>query len=540
MNQNPSTHLPRHHRGFSYLAGATFAGAIALTALHAARSSTDQAPAPVSVQVDEHAVNRGTLESASYAGVAKRIAPSVVKITVTSHGHAQEMDNGQLQQMDPFFRQFFGQGFGQGQGQAPDQDQDQDRPRSRSRRPQLQPRGPEEQGLGSGVIISSDGYIVTNNHVVDGAESVKVTLGDGRELTAKVVGRDPLTDLAVVKIDAKGLSAITFAASAKVEVGDRVLAVGNPFGIGETVTSGIVSALGRNVGILEDVKGYEDFIQTDAAINPGNSGGALVDVDGRLIGVNTAILTRSGGFQGVGLAVPADLVRHVVNALVQNGKVVRGYLGISIQNLNPALAESFDTPIHGGALVTDVLPDSPAAKAGVHSGDVITKISGVSVTDADALKLAVSENAPGTPIEVQLLRDGTPKTLTATAGTMPGSRVAGDARNSTSGLANSDDNGVLNGVAVGDLDASARQQFDIRDARVHGAVITEVAPDSASARAGLEAGDVILEINHHAVTSADEAVKLSSDGTKKKTLLKLWSHGGMIYTVVDETTPGNS
>jgi serine protease Do len=524
MNELP-THSPRRHRGLTALAGVTFAGALALTALHAAHSSSDpdSSHASVAVQVDPHPVNRGTLESASYAGVAKRIAPSVVKITVVSHARAREIDPHQFQQMDPFFRQFFGPGF------SPDQGQGEGR--------RSQPHEPAEEGLGSGVIISPDGYIVTNNHVVDGADQVTVALDDGRELKAKVIGRDPQTDLAVVKVDAKDLPAITFAQSAKVEVGDRVLAVGNPFGIGETVTSGIVSAMGRNAGLGIE---YEDFIQTDAAINPGNSGGALVDVDGRLIGINTAILTRSGGFQGVGLAIPADLVRHVVNGLVQSGRVVRGYLGIRIQNLNPELAESFGSPIHGGALVSDVEPDSPAARAGVRSGDIITKVGGVSVTDADALKLAVSETAPGTKVDLDLLRDGAVKSVTAVTGTLPGRRVAGESTDSSSGTASTDDQGVLNGVAVADLDSAARQQFDIHDSHLRGAVITDVAADSASARAGLEAGDVILEINHHPVANADEAVKLSADATRKKTLLKLWSHGGMIYTVVDETTSGGS
>jgi serine protease Do len=531
---NQSLDLPRRGRGFAYAAGLTLAGAVAFTGLHAARSASVQPP--VAVQVDPHPVNRGALETASYAGVAKRVAPSVVKITVTSHRHDDGqagMDSRQFQQMDPFFRQFFGQS-----GQAPDQDQDQDQRQGHGRRPQA--RQPEEMGLGSGVIISPDGYIVTNNHVVDGAETVTVSLDDGRELKAKVVGRDPQTDLAVVKVDAKDLPAITFAPSANVEVGDRVLAIGNPFGIGETVTSGIVSMKDQRSPELGGLADYEDFIQTDAAINPGNSGGALVDVDGRLIGINTAILTHSGGFQGVGLAIPSDMVRSVANSLVQNGKVVRGYLGVSIQNLNPELAENFGIGVHAGALVTDVQPNTPAARAGLRSGDVITKAGDVSVTDADQLKLAVSETAPGTRIDLKVLRDGATKDVTATTGTMPSHRLAGEPDNSSGSVADSNDTGVLNGVAVADLDSDARQQFDIHDTRIHGAVITSVAADSASARAGLEAGDVIVEINHHAVATADEAVKLSSDGTKKKTLLKLWSHGGMIYTVVDETPSGNS
>ncbi len=508
-------HSPRR-RGLVALAGLSLAGALALTALHAAHS--DPAHPPVAVQVDPKPVNRGTLESASFSSVAKRIAPSVVKITVTVHGRRGEenQEARQFQQMDPFFRQFFGQG----------------------RMPQM--REPDQQGLGSGVIISPDGYIVTNNHVVDGAQQVTVALDDGRELKAKVVGRDPQTDLAVVKVDATGLPAITFAASAKVEVGDRVLAVGNPFGIGETVTSGIVSMKDQRSPELGGLADYEDYIQTDAAINPGNSGGALVDVDGRLIGINTAILTHSGGFQGVGLAIPSDLVRTVVNGLVENGKVVRGYLGVSIQNLNRALAENFGISVRAGALVTDVQPDTPAYRAGVRSGDVITKVGDVGVTDADQLKLAVSETAPGTKLELQVLRDGATRHLTATTGTMPNHRLAGQPEESSSSVASGTDEGVLNGVSVADLDSAARQQFDIRDPRIRGALITEVAADSASAKAGLEAGDVILEINHHTVNSADEAVKLSTDATKKKTLLKLWSHGGMIYTVVDETPAGSS
>src|SRR5437868_6493992 len=220
---------------------------------------------------------------------------------------------------------------------------------------------PPQSGLGSGVIISADGYIATNNHVVQGADEVVVSLDDRRELKAKVVGRDPQTDIAVIKVDAQDLPAITFADSSKIEVGDRVLAIGNPFGIGETVTTGIVSAKGRSIGILADVEGYEDFIQTDAAINPGNSGGALVDVDGRLVGINTAILSRSGGFQGVGTAVPANLVSQVTESLVKTGKVVRGYLGVGVQNITPSLADSLSLKSRQGALVSEVVPNAPAA-----------------------------------------------------------------------------------------------------------------------------------------------------------------------------------
>ncbi len=262
------------------------------------------------------AVNRDALPHGSYATVIKKVSPAVVKIVTTTKVEANTMQQQMPGFDDPFWRRFFGDQCGGGgfRGQMP---------------PQIQ------HGLGSGVIVTKDGYIMTNNHVVDGAKEVKVTLQDGREFTAKVIGRDPKSDIAVVKIDANDLPTVSLADSEKVEVGDVVLAIGNPFGVGQTVTSGIVSAKNRgNMGI-ED---YEDFIQTDAAINPGNSGGALVDIDGRLIGVNTAILSRSGGSQGVGFAIPSDLARNVMESLVKNGKVTRGYLGVVIQTVTPDLA----------------------------------------------------------------------------------------------------------------------------------------------------------------------------------------------------------
>jgi serine protease Do len=387
-------------------------------------------------------------------------------------------------------------------------------------------RSAPESGLGSGVIISTDGYIVTNNHVVANAKDVTVTLADGREFKARVVGRDPQTDVAVVKIDAQHLPAITFAASNQVEVGDRALAIGNPFGIGETVTTGIVSATGRRAGLGLD---YEDFIQTDAAINPGNSGGALVDVDGRLIGINTAILSHDGGFQGVGLAVPSDLVSSVANSLVSRGKVVRGYLGVGVQDLTPTLAESFGIAGTTGALITDVRADGPAAQAGLKSGDVVTALNGQPVTGSSQLSLSVAEAGPGATLTLQVQRDGKSRTITAITASKPNSpKNAGDDT-----AAPGTDQGVLQGVGVGDLDANTRSELNLPD-RLTGAVITEVAPDSAAARAGLKPGDVILEINRHPVDSARSAVDLSQNAVGKRTLVKLWSHGNTVYVVVDE------
>ena len=506
------------HQKLITLPRAVFAaGALALVGvfagLHAAPSTATKAP--VAVKRDSEPVNRGQLESASFSSVVKRVAPSVVKITTQTKARRVAANVQDFPGLDnPSFRQFFG-----------------------GRMPQIE-QAPQS-GLGSGVIISADGYIATNNHVVQGADQLTVTLVDGREFTAKVIGRDPQTDIAVIKVDAKDLPAVTFADSGKIEVGDRVLAIGNPFGIGETVTTGIVSAMGRRPGLG---LAYEDFIQTDAAINPGNSGGALVDVQGRLIGINTAILSRTGGFQGVGLAVPANLVGHVADNLVQNGKVVRGYLGVGAQDITPSLAESLELKSRAGALVSDVQPDSPAAKAGLKSGDVITAVNGQKVDDANKLTFTVSAAAPGTKLELDLLRDGKVEHVKVTAAERPknfAKNAGGRGRDQGQGeddlAANNSDEGVLNGVAVGDLDRDTRRSMNL-PARLAGAVITDVAADSAAARAGLRTGDVILEINRQPVANAQEAVELSTKAEGKKTLLKLWSRGSTVFVVVDESS----
>jgi serine protease Do len=503
-----SRHIP--------LRRAVLAGVLALStaAIFAAVDSTATSKNAIALRRDTTAVNRGMLESASFASVVKRVAPSIVKVTVMMKPSRASFEQGEDGNPfpglnDPALRQFFGN------------------------RMRPQPEAPEG-GLGSGVIISSDGYIVTNNHVVDGAKVVTVTLSDGRELSARVVGRDPQTDVAVIKVSAKDLPAITFATSKDVEVGDRVLAIGNPFGIGETVTTGIVSATGRRAGI--GLK-YEDFIQTDAAINPGNSGGALVDVEGRLVGINTAILSRSGGFQGVGLAVPSDLVGNVAQNLVSHGKVVRGYIGIGIQDLTPGLAESFGLSSNGGALISDVQPDSPGARAGLKSGDVVTALDGQPILSASRLSLAVGETPPGTTLALDVVRGAKIEKISVTTEVKPsGERIAGDDE-----AAPGSDQGVLNGVAVAEIDANARRELDFPE-RLSGAVITSVDPASAAARAGLREGDVILELDRQPVTSAKAAIDLSASATSKKTLLKLWSHGNIIFVIVDETgeTPADA
>jgi serine protease Do len=466
-------------------------------------------PAPAKVEMDETPVSRQSGSFTSFAPIVKKVAPAVVKVVVTSKATNISVPQG-FGFDDPFWRRFFGDQFG-------------------GRTPNRQFTPPRQHGLGSGVIVTKDGFILTNNHVVDGADEVKVSLHDGRELPAKVIGRDPKSDIAVIKIEGKDLPFVTMADSEKVQVGDVVLAVGNPFGVGQTVTTGIVSATGRgNLGI-ED---YEDFIQTDAAINPGNSGGALVDVEGRLIGINTAIYSRTGGNQGIGFAVPSDLARDVMGSLIKDGKVTRGYLGVMIQDVTPALAKEFKLKDSTGALVGDVVPKGPADKAGLKDGDVVLEFNGKKVPDSRRLRLAVGAVKPGSTVPVKILRDGSTKALEVTVQQQPGTEQL-----AKSSGPNDTDNGTLNGVSVGDLDPETRRQMNIPDA-VKGVVITEVQPDSPAAEAGLKPGDVIQEINRHPVKTADEAVKLTENPKDKVTLLRIWSNGGSHYAVVDESKVG--
>jgi len=490
---------------------------------------------PPQIKVDTAPIERVSHGVTSYAPVIKNVAPSVVNIY--SSRTVRQRDNPLFN--DPFFRRFFGpnddDNSDQGQGnQMPGQG-------NRFRRHQQQPHAERSQSLGSGVIISADGYILTANHVVEGADEIKVALAKGgQEYTAKVIGADPPTDVAVLKISGKDLPIITMADSDKLEVGDVVLALGNPFGVGQTVTMGIVSGTGRNaLGINQ----YENFIQTDAAINPGNSGGALVDADGRLVGINTAIFSESGGYQGVGFAVPVNLARSVMERLIKYGKVTRGYLGVELQPLTPDLAEEFNLPDQNGALVTDVEPNTPASKAGLQDGDVIRQVDGKKIDDSAQLRLMISQTAPGTKVEVKILRSEggkkpVEKTVNVTLGTLPGQANA-RGENAPEEQKNSDYDS-LDGVEVGDIDSNARQQYGI-PSTVHGAVVTSVDENSNSAEAGLREGDVIQEIDHQPVRTADDAVKLSDKAHGKRVLLHVWrpnpsgSGGGSFYITVDNT-----
>jgi serine protease Do len=438
-----------------------------------------------------------------------------VNIYSTHIVHERLMRNPLLN--DPFFRQFFGDQF---------PNDDRERPR-------------RERSLGSGVIISPDGYILTANHVVDGADEIKVSIGENKQVyAAKVIGTDQPTDVAVLKIDAKDLPAITLADSDQLEVGDIVLAIGNPYGLRQTVTMGIVSALGRSG--LNGFNRYQNYIQTDAAINPGNSGGALVDAEGRLLGINTAIIPNdNGGNQGIGFAVPINLARHVMERLISGGKVTRGYLGILLQNIDAGLAKQFHLPDQNGALVGDVLTNTPAEKADIKPGDVIIAFNGKEIADANSLTLAVSECLPGTRATVKLLRNGREKTVPVTLAelpvTMSQSQNERDQDNSDSGSSTAD---ALDGVTVQDLNWGIRQQLKVPD-NIRGALVTGVNQDSNSAESGLQRGDVIVEINRQPVNNAEDAVKLCRQAKGDQILLKFWRRigdlAGTHYLSVDNT-----
>ncbi|HWH68521.1 MAG TPA: Do family serine endopeptidase, partial [Candidatus Sulfotelmatobacter sp.] len=425
----------------SRLTALTLSGAVILAGSAIAFTQKPKAETFTAPPLDSRPIARDAGSHNSFAPVVKKVAPGVVKVFTTTKLQPAGFQGAPGADMDEFFRHFFGDPYG---GRTP----------RRNPAPRSSPHAPSQFGIGSGVIATKDGYILTNNHVVDGAEEVKVALQDGREFTAKVVGRDPKTDIAVIKIDAKDLPAVPMANSDQVEVGDLVLAIGNPFGIGQTVTTGIVSATGRGGTLGLD---YEDFIQTDAAINPGNSGGALVDAEGRLIGINTAILSRTGGNQGIGFAIPANLAREVMDNLIRDGHVTRGYLGVMIQDLNPALIKEFKLKDTQGALVGDVTPKSPAEKAGLKEGDVILELNGKKVADSRHLKLEVARTKPGQSVPVKVLREGAVKTLNVTVKEMPGSEQL--AKNDAPG--NHADEDTLNGVTVADLSPEASQQFQI-------------------------------------------------------------------------------
>ncbi len=475
---------------------------------------------PPKVVVEDAPLSQDVKARTSFAPVIKKVTPTVVNISSSMTIHDRGGQNPLLE--DPFFRRFFGD---DSMGQS-------------------QPRDRKAQSLGSGVIVSPDGYILTASHVVEGADKVKVALSSGeREYDAKVIGTDPPTDVAVLKIEVKkDLPVIPIGDSDKLEVGDTVLAIGNPFAVGQTVTMGIVSGVGRTgLGIT----GYENFIQTDAAINPGNSGGALVDAEGRLVGINTAILSRTGGSMGIGFAVPANLARNIMDRLVTEGKVTRGYLGINIQPLTPDLAKLFHLPDESsGVMVGGVSADSAAEKAGLKDGDVILELNGKKVSEPSSLQLMVAQTPPGTKVNLRILRSPesgkpTEKTVTATLAELPKEYLVTDEGDNPKQHSQSGTD-ALDGVEVTDLDARVRRQVEI-PRTVQGALVSNVSQDSNAAEAGLRPGDVIIEIDHHPVKSSDEAVQLAEKAKGDQILLRVWSRpggrgpGGTKFLPVDNT-----
>jgi len=440
-------------------------------------------------------IDREARLATSYAPIIKRVAPSVVNIYSTRNSRVQSFIHPFLD--DPLFRRFFGA------------------PGGSDRQPTR-----KTQSLGSGVIVTEDGYILTNNHVVDGADEVKVVLGDGKtEYDAQVVGRDPQTDVAVLKVEGGKLKPITLANSDNLEVGDVVLAIGNPFGVGQTVTQGIISALGRGGFGITD---YEDFIQTDAAINPGNSGGALVDAEGRLIGIAQSILSGSGTASGVGFAVPVNLARSVLERLVIDGKVTRGFLGVSIQPVTAELAREFNVPDQNGALINGVQADTPAAEAGIREGDVVVEVNGKPVSDYRHFRLMISQTAPKTKVALKIIRDGKSKTINATLGTLPDEFAVGE---DTEGGPVSGSGEALRGIELGNIDARARKQFDI-PYEVRGALVTGVDQDSGAGTAGVSEGSVIVEVNRQPVRNAEEARAAARNAKGGRLLLRIWSTQG--------------
>ena len=455
---------------------------------------------PITIAQNALPVSLGNFAN-GFSAVIKPALPAVVNIRTSKIVKPQA---NQMSPMfsDPMFRQFFGDQFGQGG----------------------KPHAEREQALGSGVIITPDGTILTNNHVIDGATDIKVQLSDKREFLAKLVGADPKSDVAVLKIEGKDLPTLPLGDSSQLNVGDLIFAIGDPFGVGETATMGIVSATGRSRLGIED---YENFIQTDAAINPGNSGGAMIDIHGNLVGINTAILSHggSGGNEGVGFAIPMSMAKPVMDQILAHGKVIRGYLGVHIQDFSPELAKSFNFNQSGGVLIGDVSANTPAANAGLKKGDVIVKLNGQAESNSNDLRNTISQMSPGTQVKLDIWRDGKVQPFTVTLGELPKDKETAESSDDSS-------SGEIQGIDVQDLTPEISQQLNLPSG-THGVVVTSVDPASAAAAAGINRGDLIQEINHKPVTSASQYKQLMS-GASGQPILLLINRGGITSFVVVE------
>jgi serine protease Do len=461
---------------------------------------------PTAVPLDDNSVGALLALDQAMETLAARVTPAVVNVAVTSHGRT-EMAEGQMPQMPqmpdglpPMFGPFF------------------DRP--------MRPQSQIEHGIGSGVLISPDGYIVTNNHVIDGAVDIHVTLNDRRILPAKLIGADPLTDLAVIKIAGTNLPNVPWGNSTALRPGQTVLAFGNPFGFRFTVTRGIVSGLNRPNPFSRDRRQPGSFIQTDAAINHGNSGGPLVNARGEVIGINTFLISSSDSFSGMGFAIPTQIVRPTVEGLIRDGKVSHGYMGIGISDVTPENAKFFHVESSEGAVVTQVEDSSPAAKAGLKVGDVVTELDGEKVSDASQLQIEVGQKHPGSIVKLQVLREGKVMSVPVTLEEM-GSRDR-DGKESVS----SEHGKPRWGLGLTDMTPELREQLRL-SSDVHGAVVEQVQPGSAADNAGLQRGDVIVEVNRHAVQNVTEVQQaLAAIPKGQDALLLVWSNGGSTFRVL--------
>lgn len=463
--------------------------------------------APAAAALDESSVSALTALDRAMETLAAHVTPAVVNVTVASRGKAPQISDDDNNEIQRFFGPF---GFGKQFGQQFEQ---------HMRRPEI------EHGLGSGIIISPDGYIVTNNHVVDGAVDIRVTMNDRRVLSAKLVGADPLTDLALLKVNATNLPSIPWGDSTTLKPGQTVLAFGNPFGFRFTVTRGIVSALNRTNPYSDDRRKPGEFIQTDAAINPGNSGGPLVDARGEVIGINTFLISPSGSFSGMGFAIPSQVARPAIEALLKYGKVEHARVGIGITDVTPENAKFFHMEAARGALVSQVEPDSAGAKAGLKVGDIITAVNGKRVDDAGQLQVIVTQDRPGTKVNFDVLREG--KTIT-----VPVTLEELNPRANQAGKSGQEHGKARWGLGLMELTPNLREELQL-PGNVHGVVVGNVQPGSPADNAGISQGDVILQVNRHDVQSPAEVQhELGSVPEGQDALILVWSRGGSSFLVM--------
>ncbi|HVM94378.1 MAG TPA: trypsin-like peptidase domain-containing protein [Terriglobales bacterium] len=500
--------------GVAVLAVAVAASMATFSLTKSARAAT---PAPAASALDDNSVSALLSLDHAMETLAARVTPAVVNVTVVSKQKAGAEDDG-----TPDLQQFFGPGgpfgqFGPQFGQP-----------GRQFHFQQQPQNRVERGLGSGVIISPDGYIVTNNHVVEGAVDIRVTMSNKEVMPAKLIGADPLTDLAVIKVSGSNLPSIPWGNSENLHPGQTVLAFGNPFGLQFTVTRGIISALNRP-NPDSDRRKPGEFIQTDAAINPGNSGGALVNARGELIGINTFLISASGNFAGTGFAIPTQIVEPTVNTLIKDGKVEHGYIGIQIADVTPDNAKFFNLNKAVGALVSDVTAGAPGSKAGLKTGDVITELDGRTITDAGQLQMLVGQHKPGDTIHLTVMREDKPTAVAVTLGDL-------NNPNTTEVAGNREHKGRW-GLSLGDLDQNSRQEL-AQDGggqipNIHGAIVNDVVPGSPADNAGISRGDIIMEVNRKPMKSAsDVAQALGSVSKGQDALVLVWSNGGSTFRVL--------